>query len=55
MRRELVKTDAELRAMSAQDDFAKWARLRRKVDKMQEEYKAFSSSTRSTFERAADL
>jgi tail-anchored protein insertion receptor len=45
MRRELVRLDAELRATSAQDDFAKWARLRRKLDKMQEEHKAFSSYT----------
>src|ERR1700744_5710610 len=45
MRGDLVRLDAELRATSTQDDFAKWARLRRKLDKMQEEYKTFSMSS----------
>jgi tail-anchored protein insertion receptor len=44
MRRDILQLDDELRSTSAQDDFAKWARLRRRVDKMQEEYKAFSGS-----------
>jgi tail-anchored protein insertion receptor len=43
MRKELLRANNELRSTSAQDDFAKWARLRRKVDKMQDEYKIFSA------------
>lgn len=43
MRKELLRVNNELRSTSAQDDFAKWARLRRKFDKMQEEYKTFSA------------
>jgi hypothetical protein len=33
LRNEIVAATAELRATSSQDEFAKWARLRRKLDK----------------------
>ncbi len=36
--KELHKTRQDLSGISAQDEFAKWARLQRKVDKMQEDF-----------------
>ena len=33
MRNQIIQDKAELRATSSQDEFAKWARLRRKIDK----------------------
>jgi len=33
LRREILKTKAEFQSTSSQDEFAKWARLRRKLDK----------------------
>jgi hypothetical protein len=41
LRKEILKVKAEMSATSAQDDFAKWARLRRQFDKLQEEYKKY--------------
>lgn len=38
LKREVVKLKRELNAVSAQDDFAKWARLRRQHDKAKEKY-----------------
>nr|POE85545.1 protein get1 [Quercus suber] len=54
LRREVVRLNREMRAVSAQDDFAKWARLRREHDKMKDKYDKASDSTRSfrqTFDR----
>lgn len=36
LRREVVQLKREMAAISAQDDFAKWARLRRQHDKAME-------------------
>lgn len=38
LRSEVVRLNREMRAVSAQDDFARWARLRRDHDKMKEKY-----------------
>lgn len=38
LRRELIKVKRELNATSSQDQFAKWAKLRRQHDKQQAEY-----------------
>nr|XP_023907968.1 protein get1-like [Quercus suber] len=54
LRGEVVRLNREMRAVSAQDDFAKWARLRREHDKMKDKYDKASTSTQSfrqTFDR----
>ena len=38
LRRDVVRMKRELAAISAQDDFAKWAKLRRQHDKAMEEH-----------------
>ena len=38
MRREVVRLHREMTNTSAQDEFAKWAKLRRQHDKLKEEY-----------------
>ena len=38
MRREVVRLNREMTNTSAQDEFAKWAKLRRQHDKMKEKY-----------------
>jgi tail-anchored protein insertion receptor len=38
LRREVVRMKRELGGISAQDDFAKWAKLRRQHDKAMEEH-----------------
>ena len=38
LKREVVRLQRELTATSAQDEFAKWARLRRDHDKAKERY-----------------
>lgn len=38
LRREVVRMKRELNQISAQDDFARWAKLRRQVDKATEEH-----------------
>ncbi|KAJ9606965.1 GET complex subunit get1 [Cladophialophora chaetospira] len=56
LRREVVRLKREMNAVSAQDEFSKWARLRRQHDKAMEEYDkkaAAVSSTRSSFDTKA--
>ncbi|SMQ55651.1 unnamed protein product [Zymoseptoria tritici ST99CH_1A5] len=53
LRSEVVRLSREMKATSAQDNFAKWARLRREHDKAKEAYDKMtrnSSSTRSSFD-----
>lgn len=53
LRREVVRLQRELNGISAQDDFAKWAKLRRQLDKAvaeHDKYNNASQSTRSTFD-----
>ncbi len=38
LRREVVRLKREMNAVSAQDEFSKWAKLRRQHDKAMEEY-----------------
>jgi hypothetical protein len=38
LRREVVRLNREMTATSAQDEFAKWAKLRRQHDKAKEKY-----------------
>jgi len=52
LKREVVRLKRELAAVSAQDDFARWAKLRRQHDKAVAEYDKSSNSltsTKSTF------
>ncbi|KAF2665423.1 chd5 domain-containing protein [Microthyrium microscopicum] len=44
VRQDLMRLKKELTATSAQDDFAKWAKIRRQHDKLEEQYKQFASS-----------
>ncbi|KAI8823178.1 WRB/Get1 family [Fimicolochytrium jonesii] len=53
MRGKIVDVTRELRGTSAQDEFAKWARLRRQLDKLKAEYDTAAQSdtlTRTTSE-----
>jgi hypothetical protein len=43
-----MRVQKELNATSAQDDFARWAKLRRQLDKLQEQFKNFSKSPTSS-------
>lgn len=43
LKREVVQLKREMNATSSQDEFAKWAKLRRRHDKALEEYEAKSS------------
>lgn len=43
LKREVVHLKREMNATSSQDEFAKWAKLRRQHDKTLEEYEAKSS------------
>jgi len=57
LRKEIVKVKAEMTATSAQDDFAKWAKLRRQFDKLTNEYQKYSttqSADRSKFDSRAN-
>ena len=45
LRKQVLKDKAELARTSSQDEFAKWARLRRKVDKSLAELEKISMST----------
>jgi hypothetical protein len=55
LRREVVRLKRELAGVSAQDDFAKWAKLRRQHDKVVAEYdktstcSSFSSTTTTRY------
>ncbi|PWN95523.1 hypothetical protein FA09DRAFT_341166 [Tilletiopsis washingtonensis] len=46
-RAELLRLRLELGGISAQDDFAKWAKMRRRVDKLQVEAEAGNASTQA--------
>ncbi|RMZ86423.1 hypothetical protein DV736_g6351, partial [Chaetothyriales sp. CBS 134916] len=53
LRQDVVRMKRELAGISAQDDFAKWAKLRRQHDKAMEEYDkkaAALSASRSSFD-----
>ncbi|KAF2480183.1 CHD5-like protein-domain-containing protein [Neohortaea acidophila] len=53
-KREVLRLQRELNATSAQDEFAKWAKLRRQHDKAKEKYEAQAQqSARQTFDRIA--
>jgi hypothetical protein len=43
LKREVVQLKREMGATSSQDEFAKWAKLRRKHDKISEEYESMSA------------
>lgn len=45
LRRDVVRMKRELGAISAQDDFARWAKLRRQHDKAMEEHDKKGEST----------
>ncbi|QDS76394.1 hypothetical protein FKW77_003773 [Venturia effusa] len=45
LKREVVRLKRELAATSAQDDFAKWAKLKRQHDKAAAEYEKLASET----------
>ncbi|KAF2864116.1 hypothetical protein K470DRAFT_267603 [Piedraia hortae CBS 480.64] len=53
-RKEIARLNRELNATSAQDDFAKWARLRRQHDKAKEAYNRKSGNLQS-FKSTFDL
>lgn len=58
LRRDVVRLKREMAAISAQDDFARWAKLRRQHDKALAEYDqkaAAVSSTRSGFDTKATV
>lgn len=38
LRNEVVRLEREMRAVSAQDEFAKWAKIRRQHDKAKDKY-----------------
>jgi len=46
LRKQVLQDKAELARTSSQDEFAKWARLRRKVDKSLADLEKISTSTR---------
>ncbi|KAF2420561.1 protein get1 [Tothia fuscella] len=48
LRREVVRLKRELAKVSAQDDFARWAKLRRQHDKVVGDYDKISTSLQST-------
>jgi hypothetical protein len=56
LRKEVVELNREMTNTSAQDDFAKWAKLRRQHDKKKAEYDQNGKHivhVRSTYERAS--
>ncbi|KIW05399.1 hypothetical protein, variant [Verruconis gallopava] len=48
LRREVIRLKRELNATSAQDDFAKWAKLRRQFDKATADHDKLAQSLQST-------
>lgn len=44
LKREVLELKRDMNNTSSQDEFAKWAKLRRKYDKTMEEYEATSAS-----------
>ncbi|KEF59829.1 uncharacterized protein A1O9_04677 [Exophiala aquamarina CBS 119918] len=58
LRREVVRLKREMNAISAQDDFARWAKIRREHDKALEAHDrkaANVSSTRGSFDTKAGI
>ncbi|KAK3626553.1 GET complex subunit get1 [Elasticomyces elasticus] len=54
LRKEVARLHREMKSISAQDDFAKWARVRREHDKAKDKYDKQSASLtsfRTTFDR----
>ena len=45
LRADVVRLEREMRAVSAQDEFAKWAKIRRQHDKAKEKYEKEGEST----------
>jgi tail-anchored protein insertion receptor len=45
LQKEILSIKTEMNATSAQDDFARWAKLRRQFDRKTEQYKALSTFT----------
>lgn len=43
MKRETLRLKREMNSTSSQDEFAKWAKLRRRHDKSMEDYEATST------------
>ena len=54
LRTQVLKDKAELAKTSSQDEFAKWARLRRKVDKSLAELEKISTYQVSGFDTGKD-
>ncbi|GAB7348224.1 hypothetical protein MBLNU459_g6221t1 [Dothideomycetes sp. NU459] len=57
MRREVVRLKREMNAVSAQDEFSRWAKLRRQHDKAVAEHEKSASSvqaTKATFDKVAN-
>lgn len=48
LRREFMKVRYEMNATSSQDEFAKWAKLRRQHDKLNDQLEKSSTSLSST-------
>jgi hypothetical protein len=51
LRKEVVKLNREMTNTSAQDDFAKWAKLRRQHDKKKAEYDQNGKNTTCALQR----
>lgn len=49
MKREVLQLKREMNNTSSQDEFAKWAKLRRRHDKSLEEFEAASACCTSPF------
>lgn len=54
LKREILRNKAELQATSSQDQFAKWAKLRRKLDKGLSDLETISQSYPSYWRRKPD-
>ncbi|TKX18621.1 protein get1 [Elsinoe australis] len=57
LRREVVRIKRELASVSAQDEFSKWAKIRRQHDKIVADHEKVSGrvkDTRATFDKAAN-
>ncbi|USW58713.1 Putative Get1 family, helix hairpin bin domain superfamily protein [Septoria linicola] len=47
LRNEVVRLERQMRAVSAQDEFAKWAKIRRQHDKAKDKYEKEASASQS--------
>lgn len=54
LKREVLQLKREMNNTSSQDEFAKWAKLRRRHDKTLEDYEAASMYHHGTFKRASE-